>query len=254
MVNISHSKAPVSEVIFGTTYNTRILNDSNTFKILSELVDGYPNVQYLSPLSNQKLIDNSKLLFESNTFESGQFLYRLRNSDGTRLVQIQGNKIYFNWIRLDDQSPNGFYPGFDSIFHEFKIIVEKINVICGGELNNNILYHELTYHDRIFYEEYIDNLSKIDQLLNVNPPLSISTSNIFGFSFGSTEVLNEEKDYASLNINNGYSESMSKDILSIEYSIRGFSPDKDGWFNRSREQQNILFRKLINKQILQSWV
>jgi uncharacterized protein (TIGR04255 family) len=181
-------------------------------------------------------------------------LYRLRNNEGSRLIQIQGNKIYFNWIRPDIQKPDGHYPGYEAVFKEFSSFIDLALNGVSPELKNKISYYELTYQDRVFYLDYIASLSEINKLLNINVDMIDSSNEVVQFNFGQTEILNEEKDIGILNISKAISLDVKKDIISIEYSVLGNSIDMVNWFEKSRQRQNEVFRKLINKTILESWI
>jgi uncharacterized protein (TIGR04255 family) len=178
-------------------------------------------------------------------------LFRFRSDDKSWLVQIQGNKLYLNWIR-DDTKDVGYYPGYRKISERFFALLSELFELGGKPLDSNPLYFDLTYHDRFEWNEYINNISEIDKVLNFSAPqlpLMGGFNNVFSkFTF----PINELDGYGILNVNTGTSIKNSQ-LLKFENIIRGVGPDIKTWFDAANALQNKYFEGMFKKEVLKSW-
>lgn len=247
------SKAPVSEVVFGITLLNNRISDSDIISLLNEYKVKYPNIEITPPLANEWLVDY-KILPEIDILKSGQILYRLRSSDKKYLIQLQGNKFYLNWIRQDEEDV-GNYPGFSKILAVFNELKEVIVSFLKHDIfENNIKYYELSYHDRFEWQEYIENISQIEKIMNFNPPkIGIDTgfNNVFSQYTYQNDMIG---GYGSLSINTSTS-IKNKQLLRFESIIRGVLPDasSNSWFKMGHDIQNKIFLNTFKDLILDTW-
>lgn len=254
MTQVSHSKAPISEIIFGLTFNFRKFDDQTIFKIQQLFSEEYTIIQYLNPLTDESLNEyDDSISLETNSNSTGTILFRLRNETNSKLIQIQGNKIYFNWVRLDSQDPDGIYPGFDANYNEFENILKEIQKKTSIDLFDNIKYCELTYHDRIIVDKYVKDFNSIQNLLNINffGGFDQTTKNI---SLTQSFTLPNNSSYGIININSLFSNNIGKKVLGIEVNVKGITEDVKSWFYETRQKQNEIFKSIINNNVLKTWV
>lgn len=255
MTDIKYKNAPVSEVIFGVTFKDAILGNGNFhLKLISKLIDKYPVYNIQPPLVNEELKGYQNNLI-SNPFAAGPALYRLRSADNSWLIQIQLNKLYLNWIR-DDQKDPGHYPGYTAISSEFNDLLKNVLAELRAS-ESDILYYELTYHDRIKWIDYVTSIKDIDQIVNYKlPQLDLDSSSVEIVNFN--KILNAKIEhlggFMSLNFATA-TDVTGKQILRLELSIKGnlSNNSMNDWFEKAHITQVELFEKIMNHQILKLW-
>ena len=161
--------------------------------------------------------------------------------------------MYFNWIRPDTEAP-GKYPGYTFIENEFidtiKILDDKYRV----NTLNSVKYFDLTYHDRLEWQEYIDSINDINKILNFSLP-NISSGSGFNNVFSKYTYLEEMLGgYGILNINTGTAIS-DKQLMKFENVLRGYKEhlDQKSWFEIAHKKQLDQFQKIFNEDILNKW-
>lgn len=245
-----YAKAPVSEVILGVTSKERALSTENIFELREIIKADFPLVEVVSPLADEVLLE-FKLINKIDPNITGPIMYRFRSSDRAWLLQVQGNKVYLNWIR-DDTKEVGYYPGYRNISEKFYKVLADVSRLVGKPIESNLLYFDLTYHDRFEWGEYISNISEIDKILNFSTPrLSIQSgfNNVFSkFTFPISEL----GGYGILDINTGTSIKNTQ-LLKFENVIRGVRPDVKSWFDSANDLQNKNFEDIFKKEVLKTW-
>lgn len=249
--------APISEVIFGVTFNQAVYGNL-LFELIARFKKDYPKIQLQSPLPDETLkgytIEN---IIEAEL--TGAFLTRLFSVDDHWLLQLQNNKFFFNWLRRDDL-PTGKYPGymeicrrFDELFNESleSIVFDKNN------LNTAVKHYSLIYQDRIFWQDHIKNLSDIGEIIKIELPSlprtmasSSTPTNIF---FKSTIPVEEIGGHVNININTGISSNRPVLILQSEIYGKKDSGSMLEWFDVSRNIQQNLFENIFQQEILRQW-
>lgn len=256
MSTLKYKSAPVSEVIVGITFRDGVFKKNNYYlDLIARLSKEYPIYTIHGPLLNEELT-NYQNNFISNPLLSGQVLYRLKSLDTTWLVQIQWNKLYLNWIR-DDQKDVGSYPGYSAILNKFNLLLQDVY----SELkisDNEVQYCELTYHDRIRWPEYINQIGNIDSIVNYTLP-QFETKNSGGIEIVNfTKAINAKIDslggFMTFNFLTA-TEITGKQILKLELSTKGMVPGLaiSDWFNKAHVVQVEVFEKMLNPEILKKW-
>jgi flagellar biosynthesis regulator FlaF len=257
MTKVSYTKAPISELIIGINFNERVFNEILIHKFINNFILEYPRIEYLTPLPDESLESDKNLLaFDNNSAKSGIVLHRLRNESGSELIQIQGDKLYFNWIRTDDKNPEDQYKGFSKNYNIFKKLLAYLIEHTSEDILTQISYIDLTYHDRIIWTNYISDLSEIENLLNIKLNINIlneSKLNVCNTRFISK--LEEGKGFITLSINTDYLHNNQNKILGVECSIKEFDikSDIDILFVKLRDNQYTIFKNIINGKILEKW-
>jgi len=243
--------APVSELVFGLTLKEKI-PDSEIIQIVNYFLEAYPLFEIAPPIANEWM-NGFQVVPEFDISTSGQVLYRLRSSDRRFLVQLQNNKIFFNWIR-DDLEPVGNYPGFSKLYGIFSSVLRNAEEISGMAFRDITKYYEVTYHDRLFWQEIIGTISNIDQIMNVNLPsipLIEGLNNIFSnFTYHNPRI----GGYGSIAINTSTAID-GKQLLRFESMIRGYVNEisMDEWFKLGHDFQNGIFESSFKQSILERW-
>ena len=247
---MKYLKAPVSEVILGITYGVNKMPVDKLFQINSMFSTEFPNVEICPPLVLEELI-GFRLQSMAADIGAGPFLIRRWTNDAKWLLQVQSNKIYLNWIRKDDE-PVGEYVGFSKIKESFDEILEKISEVV--DMKTNHMLYELSYHDRVEWQDIISDMSKISTIMNVASPPKFSAegyNNLFSrYTFPDSDI----GGYGLLGINTDTSVSQ-KQVIRFESNLRGFIPQKtfDEWVILAHQKQLLIFESCFSEKLKDSW-
>jgi uncharacterized protein (TIGR04255 family) len=245
-----YSKAPVSEVILGITYGNNKISVDKLFQISSMFSEEFSAVEIRPPLILEEL-NGFRLQPMMADIGAGPFMVRRRTHDAKWLLQIQSNKIYLNWIRKDDE-PVGAYIGFSKVKERFDAILEKISGFV--DVKTDHLQYELSYHDRVEWQDIISDISEINTIMNVAPPpkfFSEGYNNLFSrYTYHASDI----GGYGLLGINTDTSVSQ-KQVIRVESNLRGIFPQKtfDEWMTIAHEKQLLIFENCFNEKLRDSW-
>ncbi len=244
MSNNKYKKAPVSEVIFGVTFeNNELLRSKKIFELILKYSEQFPEIQTLSPIPN---VPNKEANEENNqiniSFNPPGSLYRMWSNDRNWLLQLQYNKIYLNWVRPDTEGP-GKYPGFTKVFEKFESVYDNLK-------NFKIEQYELTYLDRIDLND-LNELSRIDEIFEFKLPTIINSdprSFASNFKFSTPDI----EGHTDITINTKMLMT-GHPAISFQCTIRGMKEKCHEFFNITRKKQIQIFEDFFNKKILESW-
>ncbi len=224
---INFENPPIIELVIGVQFENSILNNNLIFEYYQKTKDKYPKIQEntILPSIVEKIEEPTEYNYIPG-FNARRFFI---NEIGDRLIQIQPNKLLFNWRKTNDEKE---YPNFDRIYHDFIEIYEDL--VKFGDLEPEINQLELTYFDHISLEEfsldsyYLDDIFKFwnlsEQLKHIDCKLVITKPKING-------NLNFKVDSAVTKKDN-------KKVITTESTCRGKKNEEQSmkdWFNDSHE-------------------
>lgn len=251
MSELEFTHAPVSEVILGITFEKSILNLDKIFEFSQLLRNEYPIIEIKPPLGNQRL-EEFKLITEVDNEKTGPFRIFQRSNDKKYLVQYQSNKLFFNWVRKDTESV-GNYPGFSFIKEKYDSIFDKL---IGLQNNQEIAvnHYELTYQDRVEWENFIPNLNDVHEIINLSTPPTVSDSKIKNIFTEYSYDIPSINGFCKLDINTGTALD-DKQILKFQNTIRGSESfdNKNRWFKKAHDLQVEAFKKTFKPNVLNQW-
>jgi uncharacterized protein (TIGR04255 family) len=247
---MKYVKAPVSEVILGITYGVNKISVDKLFQISSMFSMEFPIVEICPPLVLEEL-DGFRLQPMVADTGVGPFLVRRRTSDAKWLLQIQSNKIYLNWIRKDDE-PVGAYVGFSKVKESFVVILEKISGVVDVKTNHSL--YDLSYHDRVEWQDIISDISEINTIMNVASPPKFSVEGYNNLFSRYTYPASDIGGYGLLGINTDTSVSQ-KQVIRFESNLRGIIPQKtfDEWMTLAHQKQLLIFESCFSEKLRDLW-
>lgn len=256
---VKYSKAPISELYFGITFNNNILlNNGVLFQFLAALAKEFPHINTFPPQGDSVLIDGI-LQTSLDYSKSGFSTYRLYTSDNKYHVFVQQDAIRFHWVRTDIE-PVGNYPGFSTVYEKFSNIystVENLQASYDQKLSSEVKSYTLAYVDRINFEEYkTQGFSIEDVILTSFPSFSVKnktykSNNCFNRYSVNCEEIN---GYSIIGINTPTLAGFGQ-IFIVENTLRGYVDDmpmKD-WFDIAHTAQLSFFENTFTKKILKVW-
>jgi uncharacterized protein (TIGR04255 family) len=243
---ISYKNAPLVEVIIGIQLAEDIISNEFIFEFYSEyLKKSFPKIQEHQPLpAIVETKDASPHYTIQDGFNSRKFFIEEQSH---RLLQIQSNRILFNWRALEQGES---YPHYENVLNEFNIILGKIE----EKLNkfDNINQLELTYVDHIVIEDFgLDtfNLGQVISFLGLDQDLK--TLN-FVYSIWHPAV----QGNVNVNIKSAIRNSDQKKIIVFESTCRGSknqNQSNDQWFNTAHKILLDLFENSITNKAKELW-
>jgi uncharacterized protein (TIGR04255 family) len=241
------SKAPISEVILGVTFDRAVLTQKQIMGLADHFSGDFPGIEVSPPLPNE-VLQEFIVVNQFNPEHTGPVLYRLRSDDRSWLVQVQCNKVYLNWVREDGQ-PVGRYPGLTKVLERFLAAL----AVTGVD-SENCLFFELSYSDRIEWQEYINSISDLGNILNFSPPaipISSGMNNVYSkFTYHEPRV----GGFGTLEIKTSTS-LFGKQLLEFSSILRGRLAKQDlrAWFGTAHDLQNNFFEGLFKEEVLNKW-
>jgi len=249
---MKYSKAPISEVIMGITYARNKIPVDFILKnaLFSE---DFPIIALVQPLPLEVLNGfQVRLNYDPN---SGPYLVRKWSNNTKWLLQIQANMFFLNWIRLDTE-PVGTYIGFSSIRDKFFSIIATLEDVMKVHLRSDIVFCDLTYHDRVKWQSEISDLSEIAKIMNINTPPKFSEhgyNNIFSrYTFHDFEL----NGFGLININTDTAND-GEQLIKLESCLRGknaINSDIETWFNQAHTKQLKIFDQIFTEEIKTKWL
>lgn len=158
---VSYKNPPLAEVVIGLQLSEEAISHQLIQDFYENYKGKFPNIQEHPPLQSiiEKKEGNSEIGLPSS-YSSRKFFIE---TIGNKLVQIQRNKLLFNWRALEN---NAAYPHFDDVLNEFLGFVDYINKKTNGTLMNKINQLEFTYVDHISFTDLEEKKLSITDIVN----------------------------------------------------------------------------------------
>ena len=249
---MKYTQAPVSEVILGVTFKKAKITVDQVFALEQQLRHQFPQIEVRPPIADETL-SGFRLNTEMNPEFTGPFVLRMRTVDRRWLCQIQRNKLYMNWTRPDDE-PVGQYPGFRTVLSNFNELVKNASQLGGDIADGEVKYYDVTYHDRLEWQKYVDSVSGLSAIMNFNAPAIATPSgfnNVFSrYTFPDPEI----GGFGLLSMNTDTSPTNSQ-ILKFETVLRGKLPDKSysDWMQSANKKHVGFFEEMFTEENLDKW-
>ena len=161
-------------------------------------------------------------------------------------MQIQPDKVFFNWRKTGDEAQ---YPHFQNVFNEFQSILALF--LDGKKVDNRVNQLELTYFDHIMLENFgkkdynpkeIVNLINTDfELKSIETKLSIPVNQLGGAIHLSLQSATRNPD--------------QKKILVLESTCRGFNKNLsiEKWFDQAHTATIDIFKDITTDKAKKIW-
>ncbi len=189
---------------------------------------------------------------ELNPERMGSVLIRLRSDHW--MCQVQANKIYLNWIRPDHE-PVGNYPGYTAIYRRFGKALDALSLSSADFTTDSVKYYDLSYHDRLEWQEYIASLSDVHRIMRLKPPEIETIEGLNNLISRYTYRYDPLGGYGIFAVNTA-TDARGKQVLRIESILRGITPrhSSDTWFTEAHMVQYDHFSRIFTPEILAQWI
>jgi len=231
---------PLVELVIGIQFNNPIINNELINKIYNSLfISDFPKIEEKQPIPSAIEEFNKPTITRIlNGFHSRKLFI---SCDNNKLIQIQPDKILFNWRKVSNED---LYPRFNNVFQEFFTHLNKIEKLikCKDEINQ----YEITYIDHFqldLFNIVSYNLSKIFNVFTLKEELS---SILIIYSIPQSLIngnLNMSFQSAIRSIDN-------KKIIAVESSCRGYKKEDtiNEWFKNSHDILYDYFFSILTEE------
>jgi uncharacterized protein (TIGR04255 family) len=172
---IEFSNPPLNEVICGIQYKTTTpYNFTLEYDFYNRVKEALPKVEKIMP------IINSQQEFEASI---GVPRYFLKSNEEEKLIQLQAEKFFFNWRKLDSHAIP--YPRFSTVYSEFNDYWRTFSTDVLQDKNIAISNLELTYINSIDIQSSSETITPLAKVFSFfHNTANILDSDEFNMTFG----------------------------------------------------------------------
>lgn len=238
--------APIAEVVIGIQFDKPLISYNNILNFYQTIKTNFVKVKEQQVLSSA--IENPNGQTERRLLQGFNSRKLFINKDENKLVQIQPDRLLFNWRKTNDTDE---YPHFSNVYHEFKNIYEKLSEICSFENKDNQL--EVAYVDHIIIDEFGKNdfnPSEILSIFNIDKKKTVNSieQNI---TFPVKNLLGN----INLQIVSATRNNDKRKIFRMESTCRGARKNEpmDNWYENAHNELLKLFSNITTEKAKQVW-
>ncbi len=243
-MKLEFTNAPVAEVVIGVQFKGAPIPIDLLFQVYNQFTEKYPVIQEHPPLN--PFVEKASGIPDSS-FLPGFFSRKFFiNKTNDKLIQIQQDRLLFNWRRKEDQEQ---YPHFKVVLADFMEVYNFIN--SKVQLDGQLKQYEVTYWDQINIEEFGRSDYNPKGALKI---LSID-SEINGIDVQYSIPNSEMGGNLRVGLRQGVRNSDMKKIILLETTMRGFS-DKipiAEWCDKAHNQLLTYFDSIITDNAFKKW-
>lgn len=236
------NNAPVVELVVGFHFNGTILSHQEIYSFYDSIKNDFPIIQEHPPIIIDRQFESAKgglLPF----YNARKFFL---NSTENKLIQIQLDKVFFNWRKTNDGDQ---YPHFDQVLKEFIDIVQKLKPI--EELAKNIAQLEVTYLDHIWVDQFGRDDFNPNDIFNLYNIKSAVNSMRSTFLIPDSEI----EGNISFDLKSGFDGARRRKLFVLETNCRGILKDKtiEDWFDCAHRNIHNLFFEITTDNAKSIW-
>lgn len=166
----------------------------------------------------------------------------LSNSDDHDLVQLQRDRFFYNWRKIDEDDK---YPRYAKTKSSFVHYYKKFANWIGGTLGEEIVVRqlELTYFNHLEFGGVLENFAEIDQILpdfNWRSPESRLLKTPSNINWNTSFDLPEIGSRLHFSVRPGRNKASGANFILMELTVRGLGQESgpeavEEWFDQARE-------------------
>jgi uncharacterized protein (TIGR04255 family) len=251
----SFQNPPVMEVVCGMQFLPLEGMQAPHFGVLWKLYESeFPRIQSKAPLPPTPGTLGEDVAMEFNEVPPLPRIWFI-NSDETGVIQIQNDRLFYNWKHGESV---GAYPRYCTIVEKFKYIVTKFSDFCEqyhlGDLQ--IIQLELAYINHIHKNVAWNNFGDIGNILpdfswnNQKSLLSMPSAVNYKLQFD----LPDETGKLHISAQSARLKEQEEDLLRFDLIVRGRPREIDentiwDWFNDANKTIVNSFVDLTDKEV-----
>ena len=247
MQKIELSKPPVVELVIGAQFNAPIFSNEFIYDYYQTIKEEFPKIQENSPLPF--IIESTVSPSESRILQGFHSRRFFINKDGNKLLQLQPDRILFNW-RKNTQLEE--YPSFSVILNQFELFIESISKFIP-DIIERINQLEVTFVDKIFIDTFGSSSIKLDRIFSPIKFSDVVKTIRCNIAFPHEEI----KGNLIFDLKSGNNNADNRRILISETTCRGMKNEGETiseWYHRAHEILLDFFIHLFTDEAINHWV
>ncbi len=240
-----NNKAPVVELVVGIQFERPVITNECIYEYYVSNKDKYPNIQENPILPS--FIEHVDRPLETGILSGFHSRKYLISKDDDRLIQLQPNRLLFNWRKGPN---NAEYPKFKNVYDQFVEIRKSIDKKCN--FNNLINQLEVTFFDQIVLKDFGLENHDLGKIFNFWK-LSKSIKHV---DFNFTIPYPDLQGNLNVKLRSAIRNSDNEKLLMLETTLRGInSQDEkiDSWFNRAHNVLSSFFMDILTENAKKIW-
>jgi len=239
--------APIAEVVIGAQFKQSLITNRMIFDFYQELKASYPYIKEDKILPT--VIENPEGEPERKVLQGFHSRKFLINSKDTKRIQIQPDRLLFNWRKTSDAQD---YPHFHDVLKEFIEVYNGLKKYC--ELDDYLNQQEVTYIDHILMEDFERandyNPSSILNVYNIDPKTKINSL----FQFFTIPVKNLNGNM-HIQLKSATRKKDKRNIIFMESTCRGAPTGKSlkHWYHEAHDNLIELFKDITTNNAKEKW-
>ncbi len=236
---VKFQNPPLIEVVMGIQFESEIFSEKKIFEIYSKLFeDDFPTLEMQSLLpTNIEKEEPEQQSQQVLAFSNGSNRKFFISANGQKLLQIQGNRLVFNWRTVEGGED---YPDYENVFVHFYKIVKQIDGVIP--IFDSINQYEITYVDHARVSDFETSYFSISSMFNqFNLEHNLRT---VGCDYSVWKV--EIGGNLHVKYQSAFRTASREKVIVVESTCRGYiqgSLDFKGWFDAAHK---ILIEEFVN--------
>lgn len=240
--NVAFTQPPVVELVMGITLQPGFFSGNDYVTIYDLLKEKYPIIEEHPQILT--IIESVEGQAKHNIPQSTESRKQYISKNGDRLVQIQNDRVVFNWRKYTNQSVVE-YPKYDTVRDEFISVLTAIssqyNIIPA------IIQHEITFYDHLDLKSLDLTVATMFSALSI-----FNINHIPKFAQFKIQIPVESLNAVqSFNCTSGSKTESHEPIIVLESTNRGHTtPDLKSiidWFNASHNSLVEFFVTILSE-------
>ena len=160
MGKIKFTSPPVIELVIGAQFNSPVFDNEFIYNYYQIIKDDFPKIQENPPLPF--IIEKKEQPNESGILQGFHSRRFFINDKGNKLLQMQPDKILFNWRKNSELEE---YPSFSDILDLFNQFLTKVEESIP-DITKKINQLEVTFVDQIFIDDFGLKTIQLNRVFN----------------------------------------------------------------------------------------
>ncbi len=230
---------PLVEMFLGVSYKNQPIPLVSMFHFYNDIKEDYPKIQELQTMPILiEYPDRQTEIIPLNGFQTRKLFF---SKDNETVIQIQSNKINFNWRKISEDSK---YTNFSDVSKYFYYYLRKLEELNSLEFERN--QYEVSYINHIKLKDFQNHPNSILSLTQ-----SLEDFNHLDLKF--SYPMRDLGGNATVSVQKGI--KMEEEILIVQFILRGYLPKKriETWFNEAHDIILNLFKSTFSEKAIQFW-
>jgi len=249
-MGILFRNTPLNETILGLQFNDTIfgpvMSSNMLFEIISVLKSEYDRISEHPPLPSiiESRDKDRREMILKDFVSRKHFLHHQKH----KLIQMQPDRLLFNWRKMDDHS---VYPKYDTLFADFYHIIQLISEKSKVNLLEKVNQYEFTYIDHVYIDSFGLENYDVSEVFSIFPYGKAVKNFTINYAIPEDNI----GGVLDVSIRTAKHKQNNRKLFVIENTCRGFSSGKtiSTWFDEAHTILQENFLRIITDKSKEIW-